>query len=64
MMKALEKLHDRHQIILDLRGYGLTQKQIAERIGVAKTTVYWHIKREEARLAKSFAAPIEKDWRQ
>lgn len=63
-MKALEKLHDRHQIIVDLHSYGLTQKQIAERIGVAKTTVYWHIKREEARRAQSFAAPVEKGWQQ
>lgn len=63
-MKALEKLHDRHQIIVDLHSYGMTQKQIAERIGVAKATVYWHIKREEARRAKSFAAPIDKGWQQ
>ena len=41
-----------HQQIIDLRRDGLSQRLIAERLGVAKTTVHWHLRKHVRDVAK------------
>jgi len=49
MRQATEDRHKRHLQVVELRDLGLSIEGIAEVLGVHKDTVYWHVRREQAR---------------
>jgi DNA-binding CsgD family transcriptional regulator len=58
-MKSDHQQHKRHAEVIDLYQRGFSKSLIADYLNISESTVYWHIKREKARLAQSFAAPID-----
>ncbi len=49
-------LQKRHIEVTELHRRGYDRRAIAAILGVSTSTVYWHIKREQARQAGTFSA--------
>jgi hypothetical protein len=60
-MKRNDLMHVRHQSIKELADKGYKAPLIAAVTGWSEALVQWHLKREKARQAQSFAAPLDKD---
>lgn len=58
-MNSDYNLQKRHIEVTELHRRGYDRKTIAAILGISPSTVYWHIKREKARMSQSFAAPID-----
>lgn len=53
--KYIEQAHKRHLQVVELSSLGLSQKQIAEILGISLSSVSWHIQRERFRQRRAVA---------